>query len=155
MLGEYRSTVEYIEPSTIKYYSECEPLVKGLGYSLVELQVFRRHNDWQVKAVITGGNGVGVDDCAKIHRALLTRLEAILDSQDIYVEVASPGLDRIVKNAAEFKLFIGKTAKFRFTDANDWIHGSIVSSDDTAVHIDTGTEKLSVPHSKIAKAKLA
>lgn len=155
MSGEFISTVDYIEPSTIKYYGECEPLVNGLGYSLVELQVFKRQQNWQVKAVITGENGVGVDDCAKVHRTLLTRLEAILDSQDVYVEVASPGLDRIVKNAAEFKLFIGKTAKFRLVDANDWIQGSIVSSDDTAVLIDTGTEKLSVPHSEIAKAKLA
>lgn len=100
--GEFTRLVDYTEPSTLAYYRECEPLVTGLGYSIVELQVFKRQETWQVKVVITGANGVGIDNCAKIHRALVTRLEVVLDSQDVYVEVASPGLDRIIKNAAEF-----------------------------------------------------
>lgn len=147
--------MDYTEPSTISHYSECEPLVTGLGYSLVELNVFRRKSSWQVKAVITGPSGVGVDDCAKVHRALVTRLEALLDSQDVYVEVASPGLDRIMKNAAEFALFTGASVRLWNTDISDWIQGTIVSSDKNTVLIDTGTEQLSIPYSKIAKAKLA
>ncbi len=147
--------MDYTEPSTILHYGECEPLITGLGYSLVELNVFRRKGSWQVKAVITGSSGVGVDDCAKVHRALVTRLEAVLDSQDVYVEVASPGLDRIIKNAAEFALFTGVSVRLWNTDITDWIQGTVVSSDKTQVLIDTGTEQLSVPYSKIAKAKLA
>ena len=147
--------MDYTEPSTIPQYSECEPLVTGLGYSLVELNVFRRKSSWQVKVVITGPAGVGVDDCAKVHRALVTRLEAVLDSQDVYVEVASPGLDRIIKNAAEFALFTGKSVRIWNTDITDWIQGTVVSSDYNTVLIDTDTERLSIPYSKIAKAKLA
>jgi ribosome maturation factor RimP len=146
--------VDFIKPSTLAHYNECEPLVTGLGYALVELNVFKRKGNWQVKAVITGKNGIGVNDCAKVHRALLTRLEVVFDSRDVYVEVASPGLDRIIKNAAEFSLFTGKTVKLWNTDITDWMQGTIVSSDDTAVLIDIGSENVSVPYSKIAKAKL-
>lgn len=151
--GENEQSVDYIKLSTITHYSECEPLVTGLGYTLVELNIFKRQGNWQVKAVITGKNGIGVDDCAKVHRALLTRLEAVLDSQDVYVEVASQ-TDRLIKNAAEFSLFAGKAVKLWNTDITDWMNGTIVSSDDTAVLIDTGAEQVSVSYSKIAKAKL-
>lgn len=146
--------MDYTEPSTISHYSECEPLVTGLGYSLVELNVFKRKDTWQIKVVITGPSGVGVDDCAKVHRALVTRLEAVLDSQDVYVEVASPGLDRIIKNAAEFALFTGTSVRLWNTDITDWIQGTVVESDKIAVLIDTGKEQVSIPYSKIAKAKL-
>jgi ribosome maturation factor RimP len=63
--------VDFIKPSTLAHYNECEPLVTGLGYALVELNVFKRQGNWQVKAVITGKNGIGVNDCAKVHRAFL------------------------------------------------------------------------------------
>lgn len=146
--------MDYIEPDKIPYYNDCEPLVAGLGYRLVELVVFRKQASWQVKVVITGPEGVGIADCTKVHRALLPRLEAILLSQDMYVEVTSPGLDRILKNAAEFSVFTGKQVKVWNTDISDWIQGTILSSGKDSVTLSTEKGETDIPYSKIAKAKL-
>jgi len=146
--------VDYIEPDKIPYFDDCEPLITGFGFKLVELVVFRKQSSWQVKVVITGAAGVGIADCTKVHRALLPRLEAILSSQDMYVEVASPGLDRILKNALEFSVFTGKNVKVWNTDISDWIMGAIVSSTKEAVTLSTEQGEQTVPYNKIAKAKL-
>jgi len=147
--------VEYIAQEKIPYFFECEPLVNGLGYSLVEFLVFRRQSDWQIKVVITSPDGVGIADCSKVHRALITRLEALLKSQDLYIEVASPGLDRILKNALEFSVFTGKQVKVWNTDISDWMQGIIVSSDTESVRLRTGNTETEIQYTKIAKAKLS
>jgi len=146
--------VEYIAPEKVPYFGDCEPLISGLGYSIVELNVFRKQSSWQIKLVITSPAGVGIADCSKVHKSLLPRLEAVLATEDMYVEVASPGLDRIFKNAAEFSVFNGKQVKVWNTDISDWIQGKIVSSDSSSVRLETDKGEIDIPYIKIAKAKL-
>lgn len=147
-------TVDYIAPDKIPYFDDCEPLIKGLGFNLVELVAVKRQSSWQIKIVITSEEGVGIAECAKVHRTLLPRLEALLDSQDMYVEVASPGLDRILKNAAEFALYRGKRVKVWNSDISDWIPGVVVSSTEESVTLSTEEGEKQIPYIKIAKAKL-
>ena len=146
--------MEYIAPEKVPYFGDCEPLISGLGYSIVELNVFRKQSSWQIKLVITSPAGVGIADCSKVHKSLLPRLEAVLATEDMYVEVASPGLDRIFKNAAEFTVFEGKQVKVWNTDISDWIQGKIVSSDSSSVRLETDKGEIDIPYIKIAKAKL-
>ena len=146
--------MDYIAPENIPYFSDCEPLISGLGYSVVELAVFKRQSTWHVRVVLNSPEGVGIADCSKVHRALLPRLEAVLSSQDMYVEVTSPGLDRILKNAAEFAVFRGKQVKIWNSDISDWLQGTILSSDAESVRLGTDSGETVVPYTKIAKAKL-
>ena len=146
--------MEYIAPEKVPYFGDCEPLISGLGYSIVELNVFRKQSSWQIKLVITSPAGVGIADCSKVHKSLLPRLEAVLATEDMYVEVASPGLDRIFKNAADFSVFNGKQVKVWNTDISDWIQGKIVSSDSSSVRLETDKGEIDIPYIKIAKAKL-
>ena len=146
--------MDYIAPDKIPYFKDCEPLVSGLGFSLVELVIAKRQSSWQVKIVITSDAGVGIAECTKVHRAILPRLEALLDSQDMYVEVASPGLDRILKNAAEFALYRGKRVKVWSSEISDWISGTVLSSDEESVTLSTDNGEMQITYIKIAKAKL-
>jgi len=146
--------VDYIAPDKIPYFKDCEPLVSGLGFSLVELVIAKRQSSWQVKIVITSDEGVGIAECTKVHRAILPRLEALLDSQDMYVEVASPGLDRILKTAAEFALYRGKRVKVWSSEISDWISGVVLSSNEESVTLSTDEGEKLIPYIMIAKAKL-
>lgn len=146
--------MDYITPEKVPYFFECEPLISGLGYSLVELGVFKRQATWQIKIVITAPQGVGIADCSKVHRAIFTRLEALLVTQDLNIEVASPGLDRVFKNAAEFAVFTGKQVKIWNSDISDWQQGTILSSDTVSVLLKSETGEITISYNKIAKAKL-
>lgn len=147
--------MDYITPEKIPHFFDCEPLISGLGYKLVELVVFRRQSTWHIKIVITSPHGVGIADCSKVHRAIFTRLEVVLESQDLNIEVASPGLDRIFKNAYEFSVFTDKQVKVWNSDISDWLQGGIVSSDAFSVRLKTETGEMTIPYSSITKAKLS
>ena len=102
---------------------------------------------------LSDGN-IGVNDCAKVHRVLLTRLEALLGTEDTMMELTSPGIEHNIKNAAEFGVFTGRKVRVWDKTVTDWVSGKILSSDDKQVTLETEEGKsLSVSYENIAKAK--
>lgn len=148
--------MDYIPLESMKYYSDCAPLVDGLGYTLVELKISSMGNTKKISAVIASKDpkvDIGVNDCSKVHHALLPRIEAILGTEDTYMELTSPGMERNIKNAAEFEVFIGREVRVWDKTVTDWVGGFIVSADNKSVTMERDGEKLTVSYNNIAKAK--
>ena len=151
--------MDFTSLDSMPYYTQCKSLVEGLGYILVSIHVVPAKTTTKVQAVITNGEsnsseGIGINDCAKVHRLLLPRLEALLQNQDIYMEVTSPGMERHIKNAAEFSLFKGRDVKVWNTEISDWISGVIKDSDENQLTLEVMEETKIIPYTNIAKAKL-
>jgi ribosome maturation factor RimP len=149
--------VEYSPLDKMPYYADCEPLVTGLGCRLVELRVLPRQGGFNVRAVIQSAlptGVIGVNECAKVHRTLFQRLEAITGCQDISMEVTSPGTERNIKNAAEFVLFAGRMVRVWDRTLADWVSGKIAGASEDALSFDDELNVRSIPYADIAKAKL-
>jgi ribosome maturation factor RimP len=161
--------MEYTALTDMPFYHECGPLVTALGLSLVELRVVHLKGGAQVKVVIApppsgkgsiGARGsVGIADCARVHRALAARLEELLPDEDLGMEVTSPGMERNIKNAAEFALFAGRPVRVWDRRQSDWRSGIIAAADKVSVTLvndsEIGTnDEETVPFAEIAKAKL-
>ena len=72
--------MEYTAYKDVKYYKECAALVEGMGYVLVELKIVPSKTTVKISGMIASkdpGVNIGVNDCAKVHRVLLTKLEAL------------------------------------------------------------------------------
>lgn len=149
--------MEYTSYKDIKYYKECEPLVEGLGYKLVDLKIIPAKNTTKISAVVSPINpqdNMGVNDCAKVHRILLPRLEALLGTDDTTMELTSPGIEHNIKNAAEFSVFTGREVRVWDKIKTDWISGKIDSSDEKSVTLELENgEKITILYENIAKAK--
>ena len=148
--------MDYIPYSKIKYYSECAPLVEGLGFKLVDLKIIPAKNVTKISAIITGtdpSQNIGVNDCAKVHRALLTRLEALLGTEETTMELTSPGIEHNLKNAAEFSVFIGREVRVWDKTVNDWVGGIIKAADDKSVTLVQNDQENKIEFENIAKAK--
>lgn len=148
--------MEYIPLNTIPHFSECESLVKGLGFVLVDLKIIPQKTTVKISAVIANADTqktVGVDDCSKVHRALLPRLQALLGTDNTYMELTSPGTDRNVKNAAEFALFVGHNIRVWDKTVGDWVAGVIKSADEKFVTLENEGQEKTVGFEDIAKAK--
>ncbi len=148
--------MEYISLDSFPYYKECKPLVEGLGYKLVELHVSPQKTTIKINAVIASSDpsvDIGVNDCAKVHHALLPRLEALLQTEDTYMELTSPGMERNIKNAAEFGIFTGREVRVWDKTVTDWVGGVIVSSDEKSVTLKNGESEKTILYENIAKAK--
>ncbi len=65
----------------------------------------------QVRIDRRDGSSVTVDDCARASRAIEARLDAGQQVGERYaLEVSSPGLERPLRTAAEWRRFVGRTA---------------------------------------------
>ena len=85
----------------------------ALGFDLFELR--RRGSKSRpvldLRIERRDGSRVSVDDCARVSRALETRLEAErLVGEQYVLEVSSPGIERPLRSAAEWRRFAGQRA---------------------------------------------
>ncbi len=145
--------MEFVPKEDIPYFTGCEPLVEGFGFKLVNLESVNRKDGMQFKAVIKSDKGIGIKDCATVHRAILPRLEALTGSQEIAVEVSSPGINRIIKRSVEFYAFIGEDAEIWDSNITDWRKGIIKEVSPKGVLLASESEDILIPFENIKKAR--
>ena len=145
--------MEFIQKKDIPYFTECEPLVEGLGFKLVDLNVLHKKDVWQVKAVIKSEKGVGIKDCTSVHRSLQPRIEALIGSQDVTMEVSSPGINRLVKRSVEFYAFMGEQAQIWDNSITDWRHGIIKEVNSEGLVLNSDNKDIKIPYQDIKKAR--
>lgn len=89
-------------------------VLPSLGLELVEVQYRQEGHGWVLRLFIDGPGGIGVDQCASVSR----EMNVFLDVEDIipnafHLEVSSPGLERPLRDIADFKRFTGKKARVK------------------------------------------
>jgi len=131
-----------------------EEVLEGLKFRLVELVVSKHRGSVQIKAVIYNGGSIGTDDCSRVHRAITPRLELNFPEQDVYLEVSSPGIDRLIKEGDEFKHYLGKAVRCYRNDISDWSAGILESAGEKGIVIKTNEGSIELAFEIIAKAKL-
>jgi len=93
-----------------------QPLV-GEGFELADIVLSQYRNNVLVRLFVYGEHGVTLDDCARLSRSagsVIDRLDMFADGYSL--EVSSPGLDRPLTTARDFKYRIGETVQITFLD---------------------------------------
>ena len=134
--------------------SSLKSVLNGLKFKLIELSVSKHRGSVQIRIVIYNGSSIGTDDCTKVHRAVMPRLELAFPEQDVYLEVSSPGIDRLIKDGTEFAFYTGRAVRCFRTDITDWTAGILESANEKGIVIKTNEENIRLEFEIIAKAKL-
>lgn len=85
-----------------------EPCINELGYELYDIDFHKEYDNWELMLIIDRAEGVTLDDCERVSRAV----EPLLDEADpieqaYYLTVSSVGLDRPLKLNKDFDRNIG------------------------------------------------
>lgn len=124
--------------------------VESLGFDLVELRKggTGRRPVLDVRIDRRDGTKVTVDDCAHVSRAVEPRLdESGLVGQDYVLEVSSPGLERPLRNAADWRRFAGRTARVLAPSLGGRLEVEVIGVDDSSgVELAVMREKRGVEH---------
>ena len=142
------------DQDTAVIIKELEPVANGLGFCLIEVDLYRKKGSARVRLVIGSSAGIGTDQLSMVHRAVLPRLELLLEGRDLYVEVSSPGTDRIIKEGAEFRHYYGNSVKCWLKGADNWKQGILRSSDEKKIMLETAEGIQEMNFINIAKARL-
>ncbi len=97
-----------MQKSTAEITRIVEETVQGLGYEFVDFERLPR-GLMRVTIDSAAEGGVGVDDC-EIVSDQITHLFTVEDINYERLEVSSPGVERPLKRAAEWRRFIGRPA---------------------------------------------
>ena len=114
----------------------------------------------KITIVIDGDNGVTIDDCSNLSRALSARLDELDFGSNHYVlEVTTPGLDHPLKLKRQFQKNIGRGLKVHRKDKTI-ILGKLVSTTEESVVLNQEVKEgkvmvgkeLAIPFNDIEKA---
>jgi ribosome maturation factor RimP len=134
-------------------YQELTPLCAGLGLILVDCRFQQIKAGYTCQVILYKNAGVSTEDCARVYRLLQPRLEILTNSQDIHLEVGSPGTDRKIRLPREYQIFMGKG--FQVVLRNGQTRsGVLTASDDESITLRTKEGIQSISLSDIAKSKL-
>lgn len=92
----------------------AEPIVQAQGCSLWDVEYVKEGGEWFLRIIIDRENGVSIDDCEAVSRAV----DPVLDEQDpiptsYILEVSSAGLERELKQPEHFLRYIGSPITVR------------------------------------------
>ena len=137
-----------------KLHCEIEPVIEAMGFYLVEMKHRELAKSYKVVVVVHRLGGVTVEDCASISHMIIPRLKVILERDDISIEVASSGTDRLLKSTEEFSIFRGRGVRILLEEGNSWQGGIIFECRDGFLYLqkDEKCDKISL--SAIKKARL-
>lgn len=136
----------------------AEPLAQEFGYFLWDVEFVREGSKRILRITIDSEEGIGVDDCEKLHRAI----DPILDEADpieeaYYLEVSSPGIERELKNDMHIEYCMGADVEVRLyapREGSKVFRGELVElREDGGISIKSGDIKIDFDKASIAKIK--
>jgi len=111
--------------------------IAELGFELIDIKLARYRKESRLQLFIDGDNGVSIDDCVRISRLV----GPIFDNSGLFkfgygLEVSSPGLDRPLETARDFKRRVGETVEIYFNDKKQKsVRGELVGADERFIEI--------------------
>lgn len=146
-----------IESLTIKI---SEPIIEDLKMELVDVEYIKEGPNMYLRLYIDKDGGVNLDDCQNVSQ----RISEVLDEKDpisenYFLEVSSPGIDRPLKNDKDLKRSIGKDIEislYKAIKGKKKLTGKLLNYDDENIYIkDEDSTEQTIERSIISKINLA
>lgn len=134
-------------------------IAEAEGLELIDLVLRQQGRKWFLRATIDRDGGVDAEDCARVSRQLGT----VLDVEDLIphryiLEVSSPGVDRPLREPADFRRNVGRLVRLVLREPFEGrteYRGRIFACGSAGVALRAGTgEGVEVPWTSIAEGKL-
>ena len=138
----------------------AEPLVAEHGLELIDVEYVKEGTEWYLRLFLDKDdeNGIDLDDCELISRALIDLLEEKDPNAHAYRrEVSSPGIERPLKRTKDFQRFAGEKVQvktFSEVEGKKQFIGILGETTEETVLLDVEGTIISIPRKKISKANL-
>lgn len=127
------------------------PVAESLGYKVWDVEYVKEGTERILRITIDSENGIDIDDCEKMSRAI----DPLLDEADIIdeaysLEVSSPGVEREIKTDFHMSECMGETVQAKLyapIDNMKTVVGTLDGYDDESVTVGG----IKIPKKSIAK----
>jgi ribosome maturation factor RimP len=134
------------------------PIVAGRGVELWELEFANRPGGGLLRLYIDSPNGISVEDCERVSRAV----SEVLDEHDpipgeYTLEVSSPGLDRVLRTRDHFARFKGEQVRVEMREViagRKRFLGQLLEVGEREITLSVDGAQVNLPIDEIHKARL-
>lgn len=100
--------------------SIARPIIESLDLTLWDVEYKKEGTLWYLRIFIDKKDGVSLDDCEAVSRALDKPLDnALFLDKSYYLEVSSPGVERTLKRREHFMVSVGSIIRLRLYSPKD------------------------------------
>lgn len=138
----------------------AESHLKDAAHFIVDV-VISKHKPHKVSVFVDGDNGITIDHCSDLSRALSENLDKLdLVKENYLLEVGTPGLDQPLKLKRQYLKNIGRGLKVVGKDKSIR-QGKLIAANETLVNLEIETvikgkkielNVVEIPYSEIEKA---
>lgn len=135
----------------------AEPVAAELGYGIWDVEYGKEGSDYFLRITIDSENGITIDDCEAMHRAI----DPILDEADpieesYHLEISSPGIERELRTDAHIEACVGWDVEVKLYaprgGAKSFL-GELLPMEEGNVRIRTPEGEIAFARSEIASLK--
>ena len=131
-----------------------KPIVEEIGYKLYDVIYEKEAKDYYLRIFIDNEKGISLEDCEKVNNAIT----GVLDEKDYikeqyFLEVSSPGVERILRKDWQIKENIGQNVEvklFKPLNGEKVITGTLKDLNDESIIIDN----IEIPRKDISLIKI-
>ena len=135
------------------------PIVERFQVEIYDVEYVKEGSDYFLRAFIDKPEGVNIEDCENVSRALSDALDQADFIPDAYVlEVSSPGLGRTLKKDKHFQKSIGQEVEiklFKPIDKCKEFAGVLESFDADSITVNIDGESKRFERADVALVRLA
>ena len=135
------------------------PIVEEMGLELVDLEFVKEGANWYLRIYIDKENGVDINDCEAVSKAVEGKLDAEDPIEQAYVlEVSSPGLDRPLKKEEDFARFAGEIIDVKLYQAMNGkktLEGKLIGLEDGVIVMEEDGKEVRISRKDAADVRLA
>lgn len=134
-----------------------EPIINNIGYDLYDVAYVKEGKDYYLRITIDKTDGIDLNDCETVNNSINDILdEADYIKEQYFLEVSSPGLERVLKKDKHFLLQIGNTINVKLYKAinkQKEIQGILKEYNDNNIIIEVEENNIEIEKSNISVAK--
>lgn len=133
--------------------------VRELGFDIWDIEFKKIGADFHLTITIDSENGVGIDDCETVHRAIDPLLDEVDPIEEAYyLDVSSPGLERDIRTKEHFLACAGEKVSVKlfapFNKRKEFVGVLSVNEDASVITVIEGENAYHFNFGDIAKANI-
>ncbi len=131
--------------------------INGLGYDVYDIQYVKEGKDYYLRIFIDKPDGIDLNDCEKVNNEINNLLdEADYIKEQYFLEISSPGIERILRKDKHLKDNIGKMVEvklFKPINKQKTIEGTLNNFDENFIFIKTDENEMKIERKDISVIK--
>ena len=135
-----------------------EPVIEKEGYELYDVEYAKEGKNYFLRIFIDNEKGIDLNDCEKVNDAITDILdEANYIKEQYFLEVSSPGIERILRKEKHLQKNIGQEISINLfkkdENGNKEYIGVLESFDENNLKIKQGDNEIEIQRKNISQIK--